>query len=165
MKVSVILASILVLASAFFGTTHDAPIKPNAPDIPPGKYQYSCEGCVLDGDWVRCEGCKNADGQWVYADAPVSDCESFMNMDGRLICSRTFQDNAEDIPEGPYTDDCGGCSVFFPEDEPGRKYLACLECMDNLGNMHLNEIDITEPCDLLTNENGILTCHRNKQEL
>ena len=162
----VVLAVIFGVCVGQFGTTHDAPIIPNADNIPPGRYRHSCEGCKVDGEYVVCEGCKNADGQWVVAKALISSCQSFMNMDGTLVCSRSVQDNEVDIPDGEYKQSCGGCFVFMPEDEPGKKYLGCLECMDSKGEMHLNELDITEPCDAIVNMEGELICRRyTKDEL
>ena len=48
-------------------------------------------------------------GRDVPAEAPVARCTSFMNDDGRLVCSFVAQDNAPDVPRGPYLRTCGGC--------------------------------------------------------
>ena len=110
--------------------------------------------------YLDCEGCKDAYGTWKPARRLLSDCASFMNLDGELLCTRSFQENAPDVPAGPYTASCGGCSVYSPEDAPDTRFLACMECADAAGNWHLGEIDITAGCDSITNENGVLTCVR-----
>ena len=144
------------------------PVLNNGADVPPGDYLKSCSGCFLHegGTVLRCRSCFASMGRDVPAEAPVARCTSFMNDDGRLVCSFVAQDNAPDVPRGPYLRTCGGCAVVAPDTPGAARLLSCTECLDRAGARHWAELDyagtapdaVCPPGQSVANVDGRLLC-------
>ena len=78
-------------------------------------------------------------------------CRGFGNRDGVLFCDREM-DNDENVPDGDYLKQCGGCSF----DEETRK-LTCKKCQTPRGHYAESLIVVKEGCDVV-NEAGALRC-------
>lgn len=144
------------------------PVLDNGADVPPGEYLKSCSGCFLheQGAVLRCRSCFGSMGRDGPAEIEVARCASFMNDDGRLVCSFVAQENAPDVPRGPYLRTCGGCVVAPPDDGAGTgtPLLSCTECLNRVGERHWAELDyaapdaVCPPGQSVANDDGRLLC-------
>lgn len=145
------------------------PVLENGADVPPGDYLKSCSGCFLHegGTVLRCRSCFASMGRDAPAEIEVARCTSFMNDDGRLVCSFVALDNALDVPPGPYLRTCGGCAVVAPAaGTAAPRLLSCTECLDRAGARHWAELDyagatpdaVCPPGLRVANDDGRLVC-------
>jgi hypothetical protein len=114
---------------------------------------------VEGGDTLVCDACPNSEGTRVRASIGVSECKTFMNLDGNLMCSRVLLENEPGIPtQGTYLGSCGGCMVLPPANE-GEQYpvLSCTECLNAEGVGKHSELVLGPGC-VPTNNGGKLAC-------
>lgn len=60
----------------------------NALDIPPGTYRSSCGGCKIEAEMLVCDQCEDSRGALRRSFIALTECESFTNRDGFLVCEK-----------------------------------------------------------------------------
>ena len=133
--------------------------KSNSKNIPPGPYRRSCGYCKLEGELLVCDACSDSVGNEARSEIDVHECQSFMNLDGELLCTQVMFDDEPGIPPGQYLDLCGGCSVKADPADSAKKTLTC-SCLDDEGELGLRQLALSPDCEVVGFDYRELRCYR-----
>lgn len=103
-----------------------------------------------------CDACSDSVGNEARSEIDVHECQSFMNLDGELLCTQVMFDDEPGIPAGQYLDLCGGCSV---KDDSEKKTLTC-SCIDDEGELGIYQVELTPGCEVVGFDYSDLKCFR-----
>jgi len=130
---------------------------PHGPGIPEGSYLDSCQGCRLEegGKLLVCARCTLPGKASSESRLRLRQCTTGLvdNIHGQLTC--VPEQNADDIPPGPYADTCLGCKL----QDLGRR-LTCSSCTTKNGRRRATSISLlacAPPLEVV-NSDGQLVC-------
>jgi hypothetical protein len=110
----------------------------------------------VEGDLLICEECSDSHGGKKRAFIALTECESFSNNNGFLVCDKL--NNDPDLPKGTYVNTCGGCHVV------NKVTLSCAECYDAAGEKHDTSVELSScPTLTFTNNQGTLSCVEDRR--
>lgn len=122
---------------------------------------FRCGFCKIDGETLICDACSDALGNEARSEINVHECQSFMNLDGELMCAQVMFDDEPGIPEGQYLDLCGGCSVKEDKEEDGKvKRVLMCSCVDDEGELGLHRLELTPECEVVGFDYTKLACFK-----